>query len=591
MASTSDHSTPPADGDSPKTGTSVGHATIKSTTDDRGPALRLYVSLSQAYRDILSTGTEKQQLDGIDGLSLALAKIRRGNQTLVLWARDFRIADGDLDIVIANSRRLRGLILKYLTKINRAAIQGRRLLATLAAEKNRDSQHGESDHHTSPQNQRLTHEADMVNEIAEIADDLQNHVECLMGLAPMMEEPLKDYAPMRGILSPDPGLTPRESSPATPDTTSNGTGYRERTEASPSNGSEESTPRAGSVTTARSPQAPEDYAPANTPQNGETTSESQKLETVTDDKEIDDPLSEMHSIITLNSETMRGLPHDFSDWAYYFPVESSDLEIADMRYGMFSTLCGRLWLAPLTSPKRIAELGTGTGIWTIDVGDEFPEADVIGIDLNPSQPTWVPPNVTFFIDNIEKPNWRLKRDFIFSRDLNLAVRDFAGFVENAHGCLTPEGWIEVQFLDHQVDSDTNAIDATHPVPRFWGLIKQGMSALGANVSSCSEGVVARMLQDQGFTEVAEHIFKLPIGGWENDASLKLAGNYWQSLSISSAKSIAQFPLRKGLQWGQDRIDMEILHFQQAMRDFEDLSKHCMYMKFYVVYGQKPSADS
>lgn len=32
-------------------------------------------------------------------------------------------------------------------------------------------------------------------------------------------------------------------------------------------------------------------------------------------------------------------------------------------------------------------------MWCIDMGDEFPAAEVIGVDLSPIQPTWVPPNV------------------------------------------------------------------------------------------------------------------------------------------------------------------------------------------------------
>ena len=35
------------------------------------------------------------------------------------------------------------------------------------------------------------------------------------------------------------------------------------------------------------------------------------------------------------------------------------------------------------------------------VGDEYPEAEVTGIDLSPMQPNWVPPNVKFMVDDAE----------------------------------------------------------------------------------------------------------------------------------------------------------------------------------------------
>lgn len=53
------------------------------------------------------------------------------------------------------------------------------------------------------------------------------------------------------------------------------------------------------------------------------------------------------------------------------------------------TMDGKLFLAPLgPKPGRILDIGTGTGIWAIDVGDEYPSAEIIGTDLSPTQPSW-----------------------------------------------------------------------------------------------------------------------------------------------------------------------------------------------------------
>jgi methylase of polypeptide subunit release factors len=48
----------------------------------------------------------------------------------------------------------------------------------------------------------------------------------------------------------------------------------------------------------------------------------------------------------------------------------------------------KLHLAPLLSPQRILDLGTGTGIWAINMADQYPSAEVIGTDLSPVQPKW-----------------------------------------------------------------------------------------------------------------------------------------------------------------------------------------------------------
>ena len=55
-------------------------------------------------------------------------------------------------------------------------------------------------------------------------------------------------------------------------------------------------------------------------------------------------------------------------------------------------LKGELHLAPIKNPHRILDIGTGTGIWAIDMADRYPQAEIVGTDLSPIQPKWVPPN-------------------------------------------------------------------------------------------------------------------------------------------------------------------------------------------------------
>lgn len=60
----------------------------------------------------------------------------------------------------------------------------------------------------------------------------------------------------------------------------------------------------------------------------------------------------------------------------------------DFEHHIFSQLLqGKLHMAPIESPQNILDLGTGTGIWAIDMADKYPSARVIGTDLSPVQPT------------------------------------------------------------------------------------------------------------------------------------------------------------------------------------------------------------
>lgn len=71
------------------------------------------------------------------------------------------------------------------------------------------------------------------------------------------------------------------------------------------------------------------------------------------------------------------------------PNDESEQDRLDLSHQMFKITTGdKLYLAPIAKPARILDVGTGTGIWAIEMGDEFPDSDILGTDLSPTQPTW-----------------------------------------------------------------------------------------------------------------------------------------------------------------------------------------------------------
>lgn len=108
---------------------------------------------------------------------------------------------------------------------------------------------------------------------------------------------------------------------------------------------------------------------------------------------------------------------------------------------------GRLYTAPIPQDKvlhRVLDVGTGTGIWAIDFADDHPESSVLGVDLSPIQPAFLPPNVRFEVDDIEA-TWTFsqKFDFIYSRMMMCSFDNYPRFFEQAFENLEPGGFLEM----------------------------------------------------------------------------------------------------------------------------------------------------
>ena len=70
-------------------------------------------------------------------------------------------------------------------------------------------------------------------------------------------------------------------------------------------------------------------------------------------------------------------------------LAKSELDRLDLQHHVITLLLGgELHLAPLLNPKKILDIGTGTGLWAIEMADRYPDAMVVGTDLSPTQPTW-----------------------------------------------------------------------------------------------------------------------------------------------------------------------------------------------------------
>ncbi|TGJ83476.1 hypothetical protein E0Z10_g5295 [Xylaria hypoxylon] len=115
------------------------------------------------------------------------------------------------------------------------------------------------------------------------------------------------------------------------------------------------------------------------------------------------------SSITAYREENGRTYHAYSDGSYHYPNDSVELERLDWQYICLKRLFnGKNYFAPWSQeqpPKRVLDLATGTGMWAIEMAEEFESSMVVGTDLSPIQPEYVPPNVHFYIHDARLDEW------------------------------------------------------------------------------------------------------------------------------------------------------------------------------------------
>ena len=182
-----------------------------------------------------------------------------------------------------------------------------------------------------------------------------------------------------------------------------------------------------------------------------------------------------------------------------------------------------------TSLQHIFDVGTGTGIWAIEMGDKYDSAQITGVDISPIQPTWVPPNVTFEIDDITKPWLRTKEsiDFIHIRNMVGSIRDWKALFAEALEHLKPGGKIEVTDIRTRFECLDGTFEQRGKSCKEWADTFHEISK-GIGMDFDPTPKVPGWLQEVGFEEVHLESRIIPVGPWPRNKKLKTLGAYYLS---------------------------------------------------------------
>jgi len=261
--------------------------------------------------------------------------------------------------------------------------------------------------------------------------------------------------------------------------------------------------------------------------------------------------------------------HKYKEGKYVLPNDGQEQDRLDLQHHLLLVLLeNRLQLAPIgPNPQNVLDVGTGTGIWAIEFANRFPSARVIGSDLSPIQPEFVPSNLQFEIDDAED-EWiySQKFDLIHGRGLMTCFSDPRSVLEKAFNQLAPGGYLEMQdgvfpMLCRDGTLEGTALD-------IWAkeCVQAGIK-IGREWTNALH--YKRWMEEIGFEDVKEKIFEVATSPWPRGAKQKELGMWFQADMMDVLSST--LPLfTRFLGYSRERIELLLV---EARKDLENKGVH------------------
>lgn len=278
--------------------------------------------------------------------------------------------------------------------------------------------------------------------------------------------------------------------------------------------------------------------------------------------------------------------HAYNDGKYIFPNDDRERDRLDLQHHLFN-LCfkDKLFFAPIQNPRHTLDIGTGTGIWAMDFADEYPDCQVVGTDLSPIQPNFVPPNLSFVIDDAEDHwLWEQKFDFIHFRLMGGSFKDWRTVMQSAYDCLAPGGYIEIQDYELPPKSLDGSVKET--ALERWGELLIEAAKVASRPIGCCESF-KEWLENVGFVDIQQQVFVWPTNPWPKGDDEKTLGK-WNLLNVTDGlEGFSLALLTRFLKWEKPEVDVLCA---QVRADLRDRSIHGFF-DIPVIYGRKPLQPS
>ncbi|KAL2267536.1 hypothetical protein VTJ83DRAFT_4813 [Remersonia thermophila] len=276
---------------------------------------------------------------------------------------------------------------------------------------------------------------------------------------------------------------------------------------------------------------------------------------------------------------------------YFAPVDDDEIDRLQYMHGIFNMMFdNRLLFPPISQPRRILDCGYGCGSWAIDVAEQYPECEVIGIDIYPyPMPEVLPPNVDFQLDDLNRPSTFESNyfDLVHSRMMagGIHANRWMNYLRDIYRILRPGGWCQMVEMYFNAQSDNGTLTDNHAL-RVWS--RSYMQSVQPAKDPRAPLQLQSWMTQAGFVDVECQMIILPLSGWSTDPRDNAIGAANRVNVQRLLSSLAIYPFAHHLNHSMSYTEIQLLVAQA--RNEADNPAFKAYFPVYVCMGRKPGGS-
>ena len=160
-----------------------------------------------------------------------------------------------------------------------------------------------------------------------------------------------------------------------------------------------------------------------------------------------------------------------------------------------------------------------------------------------------------------------------------SFKDYARFFEQCFDSIKPGGYLEMQDVNYALKTDDGCGEKSS-VMKWSQLLVEAYGKLERPAEIASR--YKTLMEEAGFVDVVEILYKWPINNWPKDPEYKEIGSWTYANVLQGMQGFTMAPFTRALGWSREDVEVFLMDVRKELKS----TKNHIYWPIHIVYGRK-----